>query len=322
MKKKTISVVAPFYNEEKNITFFFERIVPILNDIANINYEIICVNDGSKDHTQALLEEMQSLFANIVIVELSRNFGKEAALSAGIDHAAGDAVIPIDTDLQDPPELIKEMVSKWHQGYEVVLCKRSDRSTDTFFKRFTSSWFYKVHNFFSDCPLPENVGDFRLMDKVVVEAIKQLDERQRFMKGLFSWAGFQECYIEYKREERAAGDTKWNYWKLWNFALEGITAHSTVPLRIWTYLGAFISVFAGIYGAFIVLRTLFFGVDVPGYASLLVIVLFLSGFQILSIGVMGEYVGRIHLESKKRPTYIVRNTLSSDDKTVKKLMHT
>lgn len=227
-------------------------------------------------------------------------------MTAGIDAACGDAIIPIDADLQDPPELIIEMVKKWQEGYDVVLAKRADRSTDSLFKRFSACSFYRVHNWVADFPIPENIGDFRLMDRKVVDILKQLPERRRFMKGLFAWVGFKTFTLEYEREVRIAGTTKFNIWKLWNFALEGITSFSTAPLRIWTYIGFSISLFAFLYAGYYIWRTLTHGIDVPGYASLLTIMLFLGGIQLIGIGILGEYSGRIYIESKQRPIYIIR----------------
>ncbi|MGJ0484892.1 MAG: glycosyltransferase family 2 protein [Methylomicrobium sp.] len=306
-----ISIICPFYNEEPIVPIFFKA---LLKAIAPINdeIEIICINDGSKDQTlQKIIEQKKNLSLNINlrILDLSRNFGKEAALTAGIDYSRGDAVIPIDTDLQDPPEIIIEMISKWKEGYDVVLAKRCDRSTDTWIKRNTAQWFYKIHNQISTPPIPENVGDFRLLNRAAVEALKQLPERERFMKGLFNWIGFKSTQIEYVRAGRKAGETKFAMLKLWNFALDGITSFSTVPLKIWSYLGFLISLFAFTYGSLIIIRTLVFGIDIPGYASLLVIILFLGGLQLIGIGVLGEYLGRIYLETKKRPIYIIKQEL-------------
>lgn len=300
-----ISIVSPFYNEQAVIHMFFKEIEAVM-DNTNEPYEIICINDGSNDNTLALLLKERERNPKIKILDFSRNFGKEAALSAGLDYAKGDAIIPIDVDLQDPPELIPLMIEKWREGNEVVLAKRIDRSTDTFLKRTTAKFFYKLHNIISERPIPENVGDYRLMDKVVVEAIKQIPERQRFMKGLFSWVGFKTVEVEYARSERAAGDTKFSGWKLWNFALEGITSFSTMPLRAWSYLGLFIAMSAFSYGLFIITKVIAYGTDVPGYASLLVTILFLGGIQLMGMGMLGEYIGRIYFESKSRPLYLIR----------------
>jgi glycosyltransferase involved in cell wall biosynthesis len=306
-----ISIVCPFYNEEKMVSLFFNE---LLKTVASINdeVEIICINDGSIDRTlQKLIEQKNTAPEHVLIriIDFSRNFGKEAALTAGVDHALGDAVIPIDTDLQDPPELITALIDKWREGYEVVLAKRCDRTSDTWLKRKTAEWFYQLHNSISSPPIPENVGDFRLLNRSAVEALKKLPERERFMKGLFNWVGFKTAEVEYVRLSRKAGETKFPLLKLWNFALDGITSFSTVPLRIWSYLGFIISLFAFAYGSIIIVRTLIQGVDIPGYASLLVVILFLGGLQLIGIGVLGEYLGRIYIETKNRPVYIIRQEL-------------
>jgi glycosyltransferase involved in cell wall biosynthesis len=293
------------------MTLFFAAIEPVLQSITDA-YEIICVDDGSKDGTLPLLLEAARRNSRVRVFELSRNFGKEAALTCGLDHARGDAVIPIDADLQDPPELIRSLVDEWKRGYEVVLARRSDRYSDGFAKRTTANWFYRLHTWISDLPMEDNVGDFRLMDRRVVEALRKLPEHQRFMKGLFAWVGFRSSIVEYKRPMRAAGSTKFNTWRLWNFALQGITSFSTVPLRIWTYIGLAIAGTAFAYASYLVLRTLIYGVDVPGYASLLVSVLFLGGLQLIGLGIIGEYIGRIYQEVKGRPVYIVRCEYAGD----------
>jgi glycosyltransferase involved in cell wall biosynthesis len=240
------------------------------------------------------------------VIELSRNFGKEAALTAGIDAAKGDAVIPIDGDLQDPPDLIIAMVAAWRAGAEVVLARRADRSSDSFLKRFTARWFYRINNRLSSIQIPDGVGDFRLMDRVAVDALKQLTEQQRFMKGLFAWVGFRTVTLDYVRQPRQAGTSKFSGWKLWNFAIDGITSFSSAPLKLWSYVGGIGAVLTLGYAVFIVARTLIYGVDLPGYASLLVAILFFGSLQLISVGVLGEYIGRIYLETKRRPVYLVR----------------
>ena len=304
MNNPTISIIAPCYNEEETIESFLRRIEEILAQI-NEPYEIVFINDGSKDNTLNVLLNAKRNFKNIRIINFSRNFGKEAALTAGLDKARGEAAIPIDVDLQDPPELIKDLVAKWREGYDVVLAKRADRTSDSFAKRVSADLFYKLNGKISNVDIPNNVGDFRLMSKRVVEALKQLPENQRFMKGLFAWVGFKTVVIEYVREKREAGQSSFNGWKLWNFALDGITSFSTLPLRIWLYIGALVSFLSFLYGSFIILKTLIFGVDLPGYASLAVIMLFLGGIQLIGIGILGEYIGRIYSESKRRPSYII-----------------
>jgi len=302
-----ISLVVPFYNEAPVVSAFFEAVVPVLRSIPDADYEIICVNDGSTDSTlDELLVACSSNF-RVRVIDLSRNFGKEAALTAGIDDAEGAAVIPFDADLQDPPEIIAQLVERWRDGYDVVLAKRAERNTDTFSKRGTAALFYRVHNIIADIVIPENVGDFRLMSRQVVTSLKQLRENRRFMKGLFAWVGFRTTQIEYVRRPRIGGKSKFSGWKLWNLALEGLTSFSTLPLRVWTYIGGMTAGFAIVYAAYLIVRTWLRGVDIPGYASIITAVLFLGGMQLVGIGVIGEYVGRIYIESKHRPVYIVRD---------------
>lgn len=305
-ESQLLSLVVPFYNEGEALHAFFGRVVPILESIAGTRFEIVCVNDGSADDTLVKLVAVARRDARVRVIDLTRNFGKEAALTAGIDEAMGDAVIPIDADLQDPPELIPTLVQRWRQGAEVVLAQRASRTTDSFLKRATAAAYYRVHNCLSDLKIPENVGDFRLMDRSVVNALKQLPERHRFMKGLFAWVGFNTVIVQYERERRSAGESKFSGWRLWNLALEGITSFSSVPLRSWTYLGTFIAMLAFFYGMYIVIRTLALGVDVPGYASVLSLLLFFGGVQLIGLGVVGEYIGRIYDESKGRPIYLVK----------------
>jgi len=293
------------HNEEAVLPLFFNRILPILKQLGD-DFEIVCVEDGSSDGTLSGLAEARKNDARIRVIELSRNFGKEAALTCGIDYARGNAVIPIDADLQDPPELIPEMVKLWRQGFDVVLAQRTERLADSFIKRNAAEWFYRLHNAISEPKMASNVGDFRLMDRKVVEALKRLPERRRFMKGLFAWVGFRQAVIPYVRELRQAGKSKFSGWRLWNFALEGITSFSTAPLRIWFYVGLLVASLAFFYGAFIVGKVILFGRDTPGYASLITIVLFVGGLQLLGLGVLGEYMGRIYSETKERPIYIVR----------------
>jgi glycosyltransferase involved in cell wall biosynthesis len=305
-QRKLISIVAPFYNEGEGVVFFHKEITNLFERLPNLAFEVVCVDDGSTDDTLGKLLGVVDRDSRFRVIELSRNFGKEAALTAGIDSARGDAVIPIDADLQDPPELIPKMIEEWQRGAEVVLARRSNRMSDSLLKRKTAEMFYRFHNRLSHLQIPENVGDFRLMDRVVVDALKRLPERQRFMKGLFAWSGFKTVALDYARPLRAAGTTKFSGWKLWNFALEGITSFSTVPLKVWTYVGGVGAFLTFSYAAFIVLRTLIYGVDVPGYASLLVSVLFFGSLQLIGIGILGEYIGRIYMETKQRPIYLIR----------------
>ena len=313
MAAKLISVIAPFQNEEAGVERFYEQVSAALSSLPAHRFELICVDDGSTDATLARLLRLVERDPRVRILELSRNFGKEAALTAGIDASRGDAVISMDADLQDPPELIGRLVEAWLGGADVVLARRADRSADSFLKRTTAELFYRIHNRLSSVQIPENVGDFRLLDRVAVEALKALPERQRFMKGLFAWIGFRTATVDYTRRPRASGSTKFSGWRLWNFALEGITSFSTVPLRIWSYIGALGALATFLYALFIVLRTLTLGVDVPGYASLLVAVLFIGSLQLLSIGLLGEYIGRVYLETKQRPVYVVRREFGTGD---------
>ena len=296
------------FNEFETCDRFFEQVVPLVSSACD-DFEIVCVNDGSTDRTEEKLTAISERDSRIKVINLSRNFGKEVALSAGIDYATGDAVIPMDCDLQDPPELIPEMVARWRAGADTVLAIRSDRQSDSYFKRISAALFYRVMGHLSNVPIPPNSGDFRLMDRAVANAMRDLPERSRFMKGLFAWVGFRADSIEYVRPARVAGNSKWKIRQLWNLGLEGIFSFSTIPLRIWTYLGFLIAALSALYGVFIILRTLIQGVDVPGYASLLVTVLFLSGVNMIGIGILGEYVGRIFVEVKQRPLYVVRSTV-------------
>ncbi|MBN3852560.1 glycosyltransferase family 2 protein [Paraburkholderia sp. Ac-20340] len=312
MSRTLLSLVVPFYNEEDSIPVFFAQVIPALEAIDTVDFEIVCVNDGSKDRTLPLLVNATQIDARVRAIDLSRNFGKEAALSAGLVEARGDIVVPFDADLQDPPEVIAQLVSKWREGFDVVLAKRADRSSDSYMKRQSAGGFYRLHNKLADVKIPENVGDFRLMTREVVDTLNALPESRRFMKGLFAWVGFRTAEVTYVRHARVAGTTKFSGWKLWNFALEGITSFSTVPLRMWTYFGLLVAVSAFLYAAYLVIRTMVRGIDVPGYASIFVSLLFFSGVQMIGIGVIGEYIGRIYLESKRRPLYVIRRRYGND----------
>ncbi|ODA32425.1 bactoprenol glucosyl transferase [Veronia pacifica] len=273
---------------------------------------MLFINDGSTDNTQTVLETIKKDNPHVRILNLSRNFGKEAAMTAGLDHARGEVIIPIDADLQDPPELIHDFLLEWKNGFDVVVARRKDRSSDSWAKKITASLFYKFHNQIAQVEIPDNVGDFRLMTRKVVTAIQLLPENQRFMKGIFSWVGFNTKVVDYTRAARVAGETSFNGWRLWNFALDGITSFSTAPLRVWLYLGIFISSISFVYGSIIILKTIFMGHDVPGYPSLLTVVLFLGGIQLIGLGVMGEYIGRLYIESKRRPVYIIEKDTSDE----------
>ena len=302
-----LSIIVPLYNEEANIDYLLERLRSTLDKLKT-TYEIVCINDGSKDNTLKLLIAYHQRNSVIKVINLSRNFGKEIALTAGIDYANGAAVIPIDADLQDPPELIEQLVAKWREGYDVVYGTRKSRSGESWLKRFTANSFYKTIGKMSPVPIPANTGDFRLLDRQVVEAIKKMPERTRFMKGLFAWVGYKQTSILFDREPRFGGKTTWNYWKLWNFALDGITSFSFFPLKIWSYMGLIISLISLLYALFLVVRTLILGIDVPGYASLMVAVLFFGGIQLITLGIIGEYLGRVYEEVKRRPLYFVRES--------------
>ena len=312
MNTVELSLIIPVKDEEEAIGVFLARVVPVLeklDDPAGRSFEIIFVDDGSSDRTLDLIRDAHARDPRVRGLSLSRNFGKEAALSAGLDRTRGLAVIPMDVDLQDPPEAIAPMLAKWRDGFDVVYGVRDNRESDSLPKRLTADLYYRAHNWLSSDKIPEHAGDFRLLDRRVVDVIRNMPERNRFMKGLFAWAGFKSAAVLYHREERKVGRTKYNYWKLWTLAVDGITSASTVPLRIWSYLGGAVALGALGYAIFIIIRTFTSGIEVPGYASLMVAILFLGGLQLLSLGVLGEYVGRILTEVKHRPLYVVRETI-------------
>lgn len=303
-----LSLVAPVFNESETVSLFVDHVKAVFEKLPSIKLEIIFINDGSTDDTLSRLLELQKQFHEISIIDLSRNFGKEAALTAGLNMASGHVTVPIDVDLQDPPEIVLQMIEKWREGYDVVVGKRVNRDSDTWTKRKSATWFYRIHNKISEPKIPENVGDFRLMDRSVIDALKKLPESRRFMKGLFAWVGFKTTAVEYTRAKRVAGTTKFNGWRLWNFALEGITSFSAVPLRIWTYLGGLVALVSFLFAISMVFKVLIHGVDVPGHASVIVAVSFLGGLQLIGIGIIGEYLGRSYIESKRRPVYLIRKT--------------
>jgi glycosyltransferase involved in cell wall biosynthesis len=307
-----ISVVVPMFNESDNIEILYSRLSAVLESL-NQPYEVICVNDGSKDDTLEKLRQINNRDIRFKIIDLSRNFGKEIALSAGLDYARGEVVVPIDADLQDPPELIIEMIDKWREGYDVVYAVRSERAGESFLKKWTAAMFYKLIAKISPIEIPGNTGDFRLMSRQSVEALRGLRETQRFMKGLFGWIGFRQIAIIYKRDARYAGKTKLNYGKLWNLALEGITSFSYLPLQWSMYFGFIVAFISFIYGIYMTITTLIYGNPVSGYPSLMVIVLFLGGVQLFTIGIIGEYIGRIYTESKRRPLYFIREFLGFNE---------
>ncbi|MEN4716850.1 glycosyltransferase family 2 protein [Pantoea agglomerans] len=298
-----ISLVVPVFNEEESIPVFYSE---VKEKLSEYEVEIVFVNDGSKDSTEHVISSLASEDSRIKAISFTRNFGKEPALFAGIEAATGDAVIPIDVDLQDPIEVIPKMIELWKGGADVVLAKRIDRSTDGHLKRKTAEWFYQLHNKISSPKIEENVGDFRLMSREMVENIKLLKERNLFMKGVLSWVGGRTEIVEYVRAERVAGNTKFNGWKLWNLAIEGVTSFSTFPLRMWTYIGLFVAGLSFLYGAYTAVNTMIFGNPVSGYSSIIVSILFLGGVQLIGIGVLGEYIGRIYIETKDRPRYVIK----------------
>ncbi len=307
-----ISIVAPVFNEETVIQTFYDQLCAVIDEIDS-RFEIIFVDDGSRDSSPALLNRLKQQDARVAVIALSRNFGKEIALTAGLDHSHGDAVIVIDTDLQDPPQLITQLIAEWRNGYDVVYAQRVTRAGESWFKKITAHHFYRLIQRLSHIRIPADTGDFRLLSRRAVEALGRLRERHRFMKGLFAWIGYPQKAVQYDRLPRRAGQSKWNYWRLWNFALEGITSFSTAPLRIATYFGLAVALLAFIYGAFIIYDTLVHGNPVPGYPSLMVVVLFLGGIQLIGIGIIGEYLGRLYDEAKQRPLYLVKSYQPSAD---------
>jgi glycosyltransferase involved in cell wall biosynthesis len=308
-----LSIVVCVLNEEESIDLFLNAVIPFIEKSVN-SYEIVFVNDGSTDRTLEIIQaRIADPASHIKLVNLSRNFGKDTALTAGLDYAKGQAVIPMDVDLQDPPELMPEMVKKWREGADSVIAVRKDRSDDSLVKRKTATAFYKVIGRMSKVDMPQNAGDYRLIDRKVVDVLQKMPEKARFMKGLFAFPGFSKDYVYYSRPARVAGTTKWNYWKLWNFALDGIFSFSTAPLRIWTYAGMGVGLASLIYLTFIIVKTLIWGVDVPGYASLITLILFFSSLNLIGIGVLGEYIGRIFEEVKNRPLYVIEGYYGDED---------
>lgn len=315
MEHKTLAIIVPLFNEEETLPAFLTGIGPTLAALKQqLTVKLVFVDDGSKDNTADVVRETRWP-VEVSLISLSRNFGKEAAMTAGLMQVADcDGAAIMDVDLQDPPELLLEMVQAWQGGAKVVLGRRIDRTEDGWLKRVSAQGFYRLHNSISNIEIPYNVGDFRLMDRRVVDAVNQLPENRRFMKGIFAWVGFPPVFVDYKRPARETGQSKFSGWKLWRFAIEGITSFSEVPLVVWTYIGALISLSSFVYAGAIVLRTLFFGIDVPGYASIVTIVLFLGGIQILGIGVLGEYLGRVYSEVKRRPSFVIADEITIQPK--------
>ena len=308
-----ISVVAPVHNEAPGLAEFFARLIPVLDGLGT-SYEIICVDDGSSDDSLERLLELREPIPALKVLSLSRNFGKDVAVSAGFDYARGAAVVPIDADLQDSPELIGQMVAKWREGYDVVYATRGRRAGESWFRRITARYFYRVLDRITDIPIPHDTGDFRLLDRRVVDVLVRLPERTRFMKGLFAWVGFKQTALMFDREPRHTGASKWSYWRLWNFALDAITSFSSLPLRVWSYAGFVIALFSFLYAVFLAGLKIIRGVDVPGYISLMVVVLFFGGVQLITLGIIGEYMARMYNEVKGRPLYLVRDAWGFDDK--------
>jgi glycosyltransferase involved in cell wall biosynthesis len=309
MTAPEFSIVVPMFNEEDGVRELHRRLSLVMDRLGT--WEAICVNDGSRDATLLELQALHAVDPRIAIVNLSRNFGKEIATTAGLDHARGEAVIVIDADLQDPPEVIPELVAGWRAGYDMVYAQRRARAGETWMKRATAAWFYRLMEHLGRVQMPRNTGDFRLMSRRVVDALQQMREQHRFMKGLFAWVGFPSLAVPYDRAARHAGTTKWGYWKLWNLALEGITSFTVMPLKVATYLGLVVALFSVAYAAVIVAKTVFLGNPVAGYPSLVTIVLFLGGVQLMTLGVIGEYLGRIFNETKHRPLYFVERHVPS-----------
>ena len=307
-RRQSLSVVVPLYNEEAVLAEFHRRVAAVLDGLE-ADAEVIYVNDGSGDGTMAMLMAIHDRDARVAVIELSRNFGKEIAMSAGLDAAGGDAIIVIDADLQDPPELIPEMLKKWREGSDVVLMRRRSRAQESWLKKTTARAFYRAMGSIGTIDIPENVGDFRLLSRRAAAALRQFPERTRFMKGLFAWIGFPTSEIEYDRDGRFAGETKWNYWRLWNFALEGMTSFSVVPLKLASYAGLVTAVIAFGYGVKVIVKTLLFGDPVAGYPTLVTLVLFLGGLQLMALGLIGEYLARMFIEVKQRPLYLVQRHL-------------
>lgn len=298
-----ISLVVPVFNEEDAIPIFYQV---VRRELTGCDVEVVFINDGSEDGTENIINVLASSDSLVKSLSFTRNFGKESALFAGLEHATGDAIIPIDVDLQDPISVIPSLIERWQAGADVVLAKRTDRSTDGHMKRKTAEWFYRLHNKISSPSIEENVGDFRLMSREIVENIKMLPERNLFMKGVLSWVGGKVDVVPYTRAERVAGISKFNGWKLWNLAIEGITSFSTFPLRIWTYIGLVVSAVSFLYAGWMILDKVVWGNPVPGYPSIMTAILFLGGVQLVGIGVLGEYIGRIYIETKQRPKYLIK----------------
>lgn len=301
-----LTVIVPVYNEAEVLQMFYDRLHSVLVGLE-MEYEILFVNDGSRDDSIKILQSLHLADSSVSIIDLSRNFGKEIAMTAGLDYADGDAVVIIDSDLQDPPELIPDLIRGWREGFDVVYAKRIKRDGETALKRATASVFYKIMLLLSPINIPADTGDFRLLSRRAVLSLRRIREKRRFMKGLFAWIGYPEKEVLYNRDPRKAGDTKWNYWRLWNLALEGITSFSEAPLKLATYIGTIVAAFSFLYGIFVIVKTLLFGDPVAGYPSLMTAILFFSGVQLIFVGILGEYLARMFAEVKGRPLYLIQN---------------
>jgi glycosyltransferase involved in cell wall biosynthesis len=299
-----LAVVVPAYNESEGLREFHTRLAAVF-DKLDLAACVLYVDDGSSDDTYAVMESLRASDPRVATLKLSRNFGKELALTAGLDNVDADAIIVIDADLQDPPELIPEFVRWWREGYDVVYGTRSTRAGESRLKKFTSAAFYRVMERLSATPVPRDTGDFRLLSRRALDAMKRLRERQRFMKGLFAWVGFRQKAVVYDRDPRFAGASKFNYWRLWNFAIEGITSFSGAPLKIATYVGVFTALLAFVFGVFVLGKALIYGDPARGYPTLMLVILFLGGVQLMALGMIGEYLGRLYVEVKQRPLYLV-----------------
>lgn len=314
MSHKKISILIPAYNEQDNLRHLYERLNKFAGEMPNYNFEFLFINDGSRDKTLEIIKDFAEHDDRIAYVNLSRNYGKETAMIAGLDHVTGDATVIIDADLQDPPELIPQMIKYWEEGYDDIYARRSSRKGESWLKKSTSTVFYKILQHSTRIPIQQDTGDFRLLDRRCVEALKQIRESQRYTKGMFSWIGYKKKEITYERDPRFAGSTKWNYFQLVNLAIEGIVSFTTSPLRISTFMGVIVSLFAFLYMIYLVVRTILVGSDLAGYPSMMAVILFLGGVQLLSIGIIGEYVGRIFNETKNRPLYFVEEYHHSEHK--------
>ena len=314
IKPRMVSIIIPAYNEEEVIRIFHQRLINTINSQED-DFEIIYINDGSTDTTLDILKTLCADDQRVGLIDLSRNFGKEIAMTSGIDHAQGDAIIVIDADLQDPPELIGKLIEKWNEGFDIVNAQRESRAGETWFKKYTAHAFYRLIKKTTHVHIPEDTGDYRLLNRKAVDALAGLRERNRFMKGLFAWIGYNSTTVRYQRDKRFAGTSKWSYWRLWNLAIEGFTSFTTAPLKMSTYIGMFTALLSLVYGTYIIARTLMFGNPIAGYPSLIVVILFIGGVQLISIGIIGEYLSRIFDETKQRPLYLIKEQIPSRPRT-------